>query len=306
MKGSGPIAFRIAEELRIPEPWEVYGERLRRFEIHFNGRTIEAIRGPLLVEGYGLRVFRRHQDQTGVGFQASTDSTSEGLATSAAQAEKIALHSIFPTKKVDLPMDGVASAGGDVRDERLWNSPMPRLEEYVDGLLAPFDSIRDSVPSFGSVRATLAEVSIANSVGLRTSYPHTSVALELAVKAFGGPEGAPPGEFWVNDHFRRIDPAHAGGKVAEWCRFAQDARRAHPPPSGDLPVVVPPTVVEGILPVVFGYRWSGAARLRQIAPAPGPRWPLHWCRSMMTVDTPGESSPARSTRKAPPAVGRRS
>jgi predicted Zn-dependent protease len=263
------IAFHVADRLRTPEPWEVYGERVRRYEIHFKGRTLEAIRGPLLVEGFGVRLFRRHEDQTGVGFQASTDPSDAGIAATLKDAEQIAVHSNFPTKKVELPSNRATGPAGDVRDEHLWNAPMARLEEYVAALLAPFDSIRDSVPSFGSVRATLAEVSIANSSGLRTSYPHTQVALELAVKSFGGPEGVPPGEFWVNDTFRRVDPSHAGDRVAEWCRYAQDARRAAAPPTGELPVVLPATVMEGILPLVLGYRWSGAARLRQIAPQEG-------------------------------------
>ncbi|MFZ0892752.1 MAG: TldD/PmbA family protein [Thermoplasmata archaeon] len=263
------VAFRVADRLRTPVPWEVYGERLRRYEIHFQGRTLEAIRGPLLVEGFGVRIFRARDGQTGVGFQASTDSSEAGIAATLSDAEQIAVHSNFPTKKVDLPADGTPGAVGDVRDEHLWNDPIARLEEYVAGLLAPFDSIRASVPSFGSVRATLAEVSIANSSGLRASYPHTQIALELAVKSFGGSEGAPPGEFWVNESFRRIDPLHAGDRVAEWCRYAQDARRAAPPPTGELPVVLPPAIVEGILPLVLGYRLSGAARLRQIAPEEG-------------------------------------
>ncbi|MFZ1024238.1 MAG: TldD/PmbA family protein [Thermoplasmata archaeon] len=263
------IGFRVADRLRTAAPWEVYGERVRRYEIHFQGRMLEAIRGPLLVEGFGVRIFRAHDDQTGVGFQASTDSSDAGIAATLKDAEQIAVHSNFPTKRVDLPSDGNSGPVGEVRDEHLWNAPIARLEEYVTGLLGPFDSIHASVPSFGSVRATLAEVSIANSSGLRASYPHTQVALELAVKSFGGAEGAAPGEFWVNESFRRVDPAHAGDRVAEWCRYAQDARRAAPPPTGELPVVLPPAIVEGILPLVLGYRLSGAGRLRQISPSEG-------------------------------------
>jgi predicted Zn-dependent protease len=154
-------------------------------------------------------------------------------------------------------------------DAKLWEAPMPRLREYVDALLVPFDSIKDAVPSFGSVRATLSETSIANSAGLRTTYPHTTIELELAVKAFGGPEGVPPGEYWVNQATRRIDPEDAGDPVPSWCSYAEDARRAHAPPTGDLPIVLPAHVLAGILPSVIGFRWTGAARLRELAPATG-------------------------------------
>jgi TldD protein len=263
-----PVSYRVADRLRTEAPWEVFGERARRYELHFNGRVIESVRGPLLVEGYGVRIFRPHGDRTGTGFQASTEVTDEGIAHTLADAEKVATHSDFPTKKVVLP-SAVSMAGVEVVDPHLWESPLPRLQAYVDALLAPFDTIKDVVPSFGSVRATLSENSLANSSGLRGTYRHTTAALELAVKAFGGPEGTPPGEYWVNQLERRVDPDHAGDPVAAWCQYARDARRAKAPPTGELPVVLPPSSLAGILPSVVGSRWTGTARLREIAPVPG-------------------------------------
>jgi TldD protein len=267
---SSPLAGRVAEKLRAPGPWEVYADHLRRYEVHFNGRVIELVRGPLFVEGYGIRVFRSKGEGTGTGFQASIDSSEQGIAQAVESAESIATRSSFPAKRVELPADRSGAPGGpEIVDQDLWDAPIARLEEYVTALLAPFDAIRDVVPSFGSVRATLAETSIANSAGLRASFPHTTVALEVALKAFGGPEGAPPGEYWVNDLVRRLEPAHAGDHVADWARFAQDARRAKAPPSGELPIVFPAEVVLGILPSVIGFRFSGVSRLRRIAPEPG-------------------------------------
>jgi predicted Zn-dependent protease len=146
---------------------------------------------------------------------------------------------------------------------------MARIEEYVAALLAPFDSMRDAVPSFGSVRATLSEISLANSTGLRAQYTDTTMELELAVKAFGGPEGAAPGEYWVNSLDRRADPTSAGAEVPKWAQYAQDSRRANAPPSGELPIVLPADVTASILPSVLGFRFSGSARLREIAPEPG-------------------------------------
>ena len=191
-----PLAFRVAERLRSPAPWEVFAERLRRYEVHFNGGVVEVVRGPLLVEGYGVRVFRSRGEVTGTGYQASTDASSEGVARSLQDAEEVATHSSFPTRRVDLPTapPGPVQATA-VLDSALWDAPLARLEGYVAALHAPFASLRDVVPSFGSVRATLVETSIANSAGLRANYSHTTATLEIALKAFGGPEGAPPGEY---------------------------------------------------------------------------------------------------------------
>ncbi len=267
-ESSVPVSFRVADKLHVDAPWEVFGEHARRYELHFNGRVLEVIRGPLIVEGFGVRIFRGHGDRTGIGFQGSTDSSEAGIAQAVTDATQIAAHSDFPAKRVDLPTSS-ASAAVEAVDVKLWESPLPRLREYMDAVLAPFDSIKDAVPSFGSVRATLTETSISNSAGLHVTYPHSSIAFELAVKAFGGPEGVPPGEYWVNQLTRRIDPATAGDPVPAWCSYAQDARRAAPPPTGDLPVVLPPHVLAGILPAVLGARWTGGARLREMAPASG-------------------------------------
>jgi predicted Zn-dependent protease len=267
-RSSAPIAFRVADKLHLPAPWEVFGERARRYEIHFNGRIVEVVRGPLLVEGFGVRVFRAHGDRTGTGFQATTDTSDDGIVQAAEEASEIATHSDFPAKRVDLPSTATAP-GVEIVDRELWESPLPRIQEYVDALLAPFDSIKDAVPSFGSVRATLTETSIANSAGLHVTYPHTTIALEFAVKAFGGAEGVPPGEYWVNQQTRRIDPESAGDPVPSWCSYAEDARRAVAPPNGELPVVLPAHVLAGILPAVIGSRWTGGSRLRELAPAHG-------------------------------------
>jgi predicted Zn-dependent protease len=273
MSGSdaaAPVGYRVADHLHLPGPWEVYGERARRYELHFNGRVLEVVRGPLVVEGYGLRVFEARRDRTGTGFQASTDTSDPAITAVTEAAQRIAVHSDFPTKRVDLPATA-SPVNLEIVDSKLWDSPTPHLQSYVDALLAPFDSIPNAVPSFGSVRATLSECSIANSAGLRAEYRHTTTALELAIKAFGGPEGAPPGEYWVNANTRRVDPSHAGDPVANWCKFAQDARGAKPPPNGEQPVVLPAEVAAGILPSVLGFRCTGGSRLRELAPAAGSR-----------------------------------
>ncbi len=267
---SGPLAAQVAERLRADAPWEVFAERLRRYEVHFNGPVVEVVRGPLLVEGFGIRLFRPHGDQIGTGFRATTDLGDAALARAIASAESIATRSFFPAKSIALPATaGPISSDPPIVDAALWANPMRRVEEYVAALLDPFEGLPNVVPSFGSVRATLAETSIANSAGLRAHYRHTTADLEVAVKAFGGPEGAPPGEYWVNDRVRRLDPAAAGRPVADWARWAQDARRAHPPTTGELPVILPAGVLAGILPTVIGFRCSGQARLRGIAPEPG-------------------------------------
>lgn len=273
MSGSHPgdaAAFRVGDRLAGKEPWEVFGERIRRYEIHLVGSRIEMIRGPIALEGYGVRVFRARDSQLGVGHQASNDFSEEGIRVATEDAEREARYASFPTTRVDLPA-GHGATGGivEVLDRGLWEYPMDSLDRYVSALRAAFDGRKQVAVSFGSVRVTLSEISICNSAGLRTGYGHTTVDLELGVKAFGGPEGPPPGEYWVNESDRRLRPAELGIQVAEWCRFAEDVRRGRPPPTGEVAVVLPPPVLSGILPTVFGGRFTGSARLRQVAPGIG-------------------------------------
>ncbi len=266
-------AFRVADRVRAAGPWDVFAERTRRYEIHLNGRSIEMVRGPIEVEGYGLRVLRYRDGRTGAGFQASTDGSDAGISASFASAEKLSRFSSFPAKKVDLPSPrSGALPATEVLDRTLWDDPLGSLQEYVHVLLGAFDGKTDVAPSFGSVRATLTETTLANSAGLRTGYAHTTVDLEVAVKSFGGAEGAPPGEYWVNEATRRLEPGRLGPLVEEWCRYARDVRRAGPTPSGDLPVVLPASVLTGILPSVIGFRLTGGARLLEIAPPLGSPW----------------------------------
>ncbi|MGA8709624.1 MAG: TldD/PmbA family protein [Thermoplasmata archaeon] len=264
------VAFRVGDRLAGQEPWEVYGERIRRYEIHFSGDKIEMTRGPIALEGYGLRLFRRRDDVTGVGHQASNDLTEEGIRASAADAERGARYASFPTSRVPLP-SGHGATGGivEVLDRGLWEYPMDSLDSLVTALRSAFEGRKDVAPSFGAVRATLSEVSICNSEGLRTGYGHTVVELELGVKSFGGPEGPAPGEYWVNESDRRLRPTDLPQRVDEWCRFAEDVRRGRPPPTGEMAVVMPPSVLAGILPTVFGGRFTGAARIRHVAPQAG-------------------------------------
>lgn len=268
-------AFEAADRLRVPGPWEVYGERSRRYEIYLNGRSIELVRGPILLEGFGVRLFRPRDQGISSGFQASTDLSPEGVRAAATDAEALSQHSTFPAKKIDLPGSGPTVNGGpDICDPRLWDHPMETLQEYIDALLGPFDKIRDVQPSFGSVRATLTETTLTNSAGLQASFARTLVWLELAVKAHGGPEGAAPGEYWVNDTMCRVEPARAETEVQNWCRYARDVRRAVPPPTGELPVVLPASILSSIVPSVLGSRFTGAARLRGVAPGVGETWGL--------------------------------
>ena len=271
--GEAVTAFEVADRIRGNGPWDVFAERERRYEIHLNGRSIELVRGPIELEGYGLRVLRYRDGKTGVGFQASNDLSEAGVRSAFETAEGLTLHSTFPARKVDLPSPRKGALPTlEIRDPELWDRPMESLEEYVHALLGAFDGRRGVGPSFGSVRATLSETTVANSEGLRASYAHTSVELEVAVKASDGAEGPPPGEYWVNDSMRRLERRGLSGQVDDWCRYAQDTRRAVTPPAGELPVVLPASILSTILPSVIGLRCTGGARLREIAPPLGTRW----------------------------------
>jgi len=269
-RGRDAAAFRIADQLAGREPWEVFGERIRRFEIHLSGNSVEMTRGPIAIEGYDIRVFRPRDGALGVGSQASNDFSAEGIRAALEDAERAARYARFPAHRFDLP-SGRGATGGivEVLDRGLWEYPMDSLENYVAALRTAFEGRSGYTLSFGSVRATLIETSICNSDGLRTGYGHTQVELEVAVKAFGGPEGPPPGEYWLNDSDRRLRPDDVPRRADDWCRFADDVRRGSLAPTGEMPVVLPPAVLAGILPTVCGGRLTGSARLHGIALAPG-------------------------------------
>ena len=263
------LAARVADHLHAPSPWEVVAERSRRFEVHVQGTTIELERGPITVEGYGVRVLRKRGEGVGTGFVASTDFSAKGVESTLKAAETTSEFTEFPAKSVDLPAGAQHAPDVAIVDPQIWSDPAAAVRRYVESLLAAFEGRRGVVPSFGSVKAVLSEISVANSAGLRVSFPSTQAELELAVKAFGGPEGAPPGEFWVTDAMRRLAPDSIRSAVDDWCRYAADVRRAKSPPSGDLAVLLPPDVLMGIVPPVFAGRFTGAGRLRKVAPGVG-------------------------------------
>ncbi len=262
----------IADRIKAKEPWDVYAEKSRRYEVHFTGKNVELVHGPITLQGYGIRLLRSGNGKTGTGFQASTDLSEEGIRGAVSDAERICRFSEFPAKGVQLPSNDERPSGGPkIVDTALWSHPLEAVESYFATLVASFERHKGVVPSFGSVKATLTETSVANSSGLRAAYPQTTIELEVGVKAFGGPEGAPPGEYWVNDTSRRLDSASLPAAVDSWCRYAQDVRRAVAPPSGGLAVVLPASVLSGILPATLGFKLSGVARLRNISPPIGQR-----------------------------------
>jgi len=263
-------AFRVADRLRKTEgPWEVFAERSRRYEVHLNGLSIELVRGPILLEGYGIRLLRPRGDRLGIGFQASTDLSDEGVRRVVADAELISKYSDFPAPKAELPGASGAGPSVEVLDPVLWRDAPGALDAYFATLRQAFESASDAVPTFGSVKVTLTETTLENSAGLSTRYAHSFVEEEIAVKSFGGPEGRPPGEYWYSSMERRLATETLTERVQEWIRYARDARRASPPPSGDRKVILPPEVLDGILPPVVGFKFTGAAALRHLAPEAG-------------------------------------
>lgn len=269
-----PVASVVAEELRgrVEPPWEVFGERAQHFEIHLNGPSVEMVRGPIALTGYGIRLFRPREKVMGVGFSAGSDTAPASIGRLVAGAEANARYSSFPSSGVNLPSgNGGAHPGAELIDRRLWADPTTALSDAVESLLHLLEGRPGIAPSFGSLRASLVHTSIANSTGLARSYEHTVVDSEVAVKAFGGPEGAAPGEYWVNRRDRQLPTEAFRGEVDGWCDRAERMRRADSPPNGAFPVVLPPPVLVDVLPAILGFRLSGAARLRKVAPAVGSR-----------------------------------
>jgi predicted Zn-dependent protease len=267
MSGHSDLAARVADRLRpVPGPWDVFAERSRRYEVHLNGPRVELVRGPIVLEGYGVRLLRTQHEKTGVGYQASSDFSEDGVRATVADAETIARFSEFPAKHPELPGGGPApTSSAAIVDPALWANPSETLGSYVASLISEFEKKKGAVPSFGSVKATLVDTSLANSAGFESGYSHTLVETEVAVKAFGGPEGRPPGEYWFTGYGRRLQPELLPAQTADWARFAEDARHAKSPPNGELPVILPAEVLDGILPAVLRFQFSSAARLRGLA-----------------------------------------
>lgn len=265
-----PTAQRLADRLRADGPWDLYAEEARRYEVHLRGTQVELVRGPLAVEGYSVRVLRPRAGKIGSGAQASTDLSDAGVLSAVAEAESIARHSEFPAESIDLPGPPAQPAPPvPIQDPSLWNDPREAVERYLAAVRDGFSGRHGVEVSFGSVRTTRVRTSVANSAGFRGSYLHTLVEVELAIKSSGGPEGAPPGEYWVNSSGRRLETAALPKEIDSWCRYAADVRRSQAPPSGELTVVLPCSVLSGILPSVLGFKASGAARLRKLALEPG-------------------------------------
>jgi TldD protein len=271
---SGPkvesdAAFRVADRLkRLAAPWDVFAERCRKFEIHLSAGRVELVRGPVQIEGYGIRVLRPHEGMISDGLQASTDFSDAGIESVVADAEGNAKFTKFPARSVELPST-VTPRSVDIADPELWNDPSGALDRHVTELLRAVDHEPGTSVTFGSVKVTLSETTLANSSGLAASYPHATVQSEIGILSSGGADGSAPGEYWVTSTERRLDTPNLAGHVHDWARFALDARRASPPPNGQIPVLLPADVLEGILPGALSFQFSGAGRLHEVAPPEG-------------------------------------
>jgi PmbA protein len=265
-------ATQVADQLlrrKVPPPWDVYGELLERYEVHFNGTTRETVRAPVRLEGVGIRLLRPVEGKTGIGFAATSDTSQASIDALVADAEATARHSRFPAPRADLPDRASPTSEVASYDPAAWERPVESLEGYLAELFAAFEGRVEVGPSFGSVHFTRSEATLVNSAGLQHRASRTEVDREVAVKADGGAEGRPPGEYWVVDRSVRLDPTHLRREASEWCQKAQDVRRATAPTAGPQSVVLPPKALSDILPAILGFRLSGVADLRGIAPKPG-------------------------------------
>lgn len=264
--GDSPsVAQRVADRLRVEGPWEVFAEQAERYEVHLNGTRVELVRGPISLTGYSVRLLRSREGKTATGFQASTDLSEAGIGKAVEQAETVARHTEFPATDVKFPSaPSHAPASAEVLDRALWDDPAGAVEAYLAEMRNSFSGRSGASLSFGSVKTAKVRSSLVNSSGLSATFSHTLAQIEMAVKAHDGPEGAAPGEYWVDESYRRLATRELSRHVDDWCRFAADARKAVAPPSGELPVVLPTGVLSGIVPPVIGFRATGSARLRQL------------------------------------------
>ncbi|MCI4346656.1 MAG: TldD/PmbA family protein [Thermoplasmata archaeon] len=269
MIGAGSsLAKTVADHLRskVEPPWDLFAQRIRRYEVHLAGRRVELLRGPIHLSGYGVRVLRPSGAAIQVGVGSSNDLSPEGIAGAAARATAAAKFSTFPAADVILPSKVSGPSGLELTDPAVRDRPEAALSSFTESLLAQFDGMKDPVPSFGSVRASYTENSFANSSGEHAAWTGTGVEFEFAVKSVTGAEGAPAGEYWVNSTSRRLDPASLGVDVPRWAKLAKEMRGAKPPTSGELTVAFPTAVLAEILPPILGFRLTGTAELRGLAP----------------------------------------
>jgi predicted Zn-dependent protease len=267
-------AFHVADRLRAKAApaWEVFGERARRYEVHLNGARTEMIRAPIEVEGFGLRVFRPSDEQMGVGAAATTSLSDASVLTALEDAETVAKYSRFPARRVDLPGTAGHPAAVEVVDREGWDHPVESIERIAHALVTPLEGRPGLAASFGSVRLTLYDTTLTNSEGLHRRFSHSTFECEFAVQSTGGAEGAPPGEHWVNLRGRRLPTdRELAADVEKWCVLARDMRTAQAPSTAATNVILPPGVLADILPAIVGYRMSGGAELRKMAPPVGSR-----------------------------------
>ncbi len=263
-------AFRVADRLRarnLAGPWDVFGERIRKYEIHLSAGRIELVRGPVAVEGYGLRVLRPKDGGLSEGFQASTDLSAEGVGQATADAEANGRFSRVPAPSVELPSQAPSDPRVEISDPALWQDAPGALQRHVAELLRAVQGERGISVTFGSVKVMLTEMTLANSSGLSAGYTHTTVQSEIGILASGGDTGAAPGEYWVTDSGRRLETDALEENVRAWARYAQDTRRARQPPTGKIPVILPAEVLAGILPGALDFMCTGEGKLYEIAPA---------------------------------------
>ena len=124
-------AQKAAESMALTGTWDLFGQRVRRYELYFDGRHIETIRGPLVVEGVGLRLLEpvEGQNTMTLGFQATTELSSEGRLKIREAAHRLARHAVLPAPRVEL-LVGVTVALGPVEvvEHYVLEYPMRRIE----------------------------------------------------------------------------------------------------------------------------------------------------------------------------------
>jgi predicted Zn-dependent protease len=267
--------FQVAEQLRrqgVPGPWEVLGERVDRYEVYLLGGRAELVRQPVRLEAAGVRLLRPRGEQVGVGFAATSDLSERSIRAVVEDAEASARLGTFPARDPVLPGSSGGLPSVASTDRANWDAPEASVDAFAQLLIDAFDGRAGVRPSFGTLQLVLAESTLANSSGLAHRSTRTEAALEVAVTASGGPEGADPGEYWATPRrATRLDASALSVHVDDWCRKAEEIRHAAPMTGGEQAVVLPPGVLADVLPVILGYRFSGAAQLHDIAPKPGDR-----------------------------------
>ena len=266
---SNPVAYRVADRLRTTAPWEVYGQLARRgTNCVSTDRRVEFLRGPLSSKSTDFGCFVPTKTSTGTGFMASTDTSDAGSPPPWPKPRRS--RDTPRSRRAHRPTERSAGAPAAEYSTRNSDSPVARLEEVPRRPPSPLRNFEGRRPELRvSSGHALRELDreLGRPAGTLRGHVHGPGDRGESI---GGPEGAPPGEYWVGGSCGRSTPPGPGVDVPLRARGPRPGcptgkAPLHGGPAGRLPAEgdLVDRSRRGRLPVLPG------VTAREIAPAAG-------------------------------------